>query len=352
MITLPGGQKHSMAANVAIAARQKAILAIARVVLTARHPLLVIRFLKRIGYLPDPAAPTRYHERMLWRKIVDHNPLFVTLSDKLAAKDYIRAVCPEVPVPATLWSGKDPGDIPTELLTREVVVKANHGCDMNIFVSGGKPDRETIIRKARRWLKTRFGTRHGEWAYWFIDRKVLVEELLPLSGGRIATEIKVQVCSGAVCHVRAEDKKALRSRLFDPQGNPLPGRDLDYPREDQALEVTPRLADYIRQAAKIAPRLAGELDYARIDFLVTDEQLYGGEITVYTAAGFAVWSNPAIMADIEARWRLEHSDFLRRRHRGPVRLYADALRAHCIANAELRQVPADIVSVKEREACL
>ena len=324
-----------MTAKVGITTRQRAVLALARAFLTARHPLLVIRFFRRLGYLPNPAAPTRYHERMLWRKIVDHNPLFVTLSDKLAAKDYIRDVCPEVSPARTLWSGRDPDDIPTDLVNGSVVVKTNHGCDMNIFVADGRPGRDEIVRKTKRWLKRRFGTRYGEWAYWLIERKVFVEEMLPLSGGRIATEIKVQVCSGVVCHVRAEDKKALRSRLFDPQGNPLPGRDLDYPREDQALDVTPRLTEYIRQAALIAPRIAGDLDYARIDFLVTDEQLYAGEITVYTAAGYAVWSNPAIMADIERLWRLDRSHYLRHPHRGIARLYADALRAKLKRDAQI-----------------
>jgi len=318
---------RSIDASAGLSLRHRFVLAVARLLITARHPMLVVRFARRIGYLPNPAAPEAYNERMLWRKIIDHNPLFVTLSDKLAAKDHVRRACPELMVPRTLWRGRDPDQIPDELLAGDVVVKTNHGCEMNIVVSDGQPDRATIIRKLKRWLGKRHGRRLGEWAYWPIVPEAFVEEMLPLSGGRIATEIKVQVCSGVVCHVRAEDKKARMSRLFDPDGNPLPGRDIDYPREDQALPVTPRLVEYIRQAAIIAPSIAGDLDYVRVDFLVTDERLYAGEVTVYSAAGYATWSNPAIMADIEQRWRLDRSDFLRRRHTGLVRLYADALRS-------------------------
>lgn len=306
---------------------QRFVLAAARVLITIRHPVLVVRFFRRLGYWPNPAAPERYNERMLWRKVIDHNPLFITLSDKLAVKDYIGRVCPDLPIPRTLWRGRDPDDIPSSLLAGDVVVKANHGCDMNIFVSGGEPDRATIVRKMKRWLGKQHGRRFGEWAYWSIVPEAFVEEALPLSGGRIATEIKVQVCSGVVCHVRAEDKKALMSRLFDPQGNPLPGRDIDYPREDQALTVTPRLVEFIRQAAEIGPRIAGDLDYVRVDLLVTDDCLFAGEVTVYSAAGYATWSNPAIMADVEQRWRLDQSDYLRRRHSGFARLYANALLA-------------------------
>ncbi|MDX8540249.1 ATP-grasp fold amidoligase family protein [Mesorhizobium abyssinicae] len=309
------------------------VLAVARLLLTLRHPALIVRFVTKLGYLPNPAAPRTYHELMLWRKTVDRNHLFVTLTDKLAAKDYVRGICPELPQAKTLWSGRDPADIPPELLTANVVIKANHGCAMNIFVSGGRPDRAAVIATARGWLKKRYGRRNGEWAYWPIVPTVLIEERLELSGGAIATDIKVHVCAGAICHVWVEDKQARLSHLFDCDGKPLPGRDPDYPRDDQALPVSDRLVDYVRQAAAIAPRIAGDLDHIRIDFLVTGQCLYAGELTVYSAAGYGTWTNPEIMATIERNWRLDRSDYLRRRHRGIAGLYARALSAWCRADA-------------------
>ena len=275
---------------------------------------------------------------MLWRKVVDRNPLFMTLTDKVAAKGYIRGICPELPQPKTLWSGRDPANIPSELLAGDVVVKASHGCAMNIFVSGGRPDRAAIVAKARRWLTKRYGRRDGEWAYWPIAPTVFVEERLDLSGGAMATDIKVHVCSGIVCHVWVEDKQAGRSHLFDGDGNPLPGRDPDYPREDQALPVGARLVDYVRQAAAIAPRIAGDLDHVRIDFLVTERCLYAGEVAVYSAAGYGTWTNPAIMATIERHWRLDRSDYLRKQHRGFAGLYAGALGAKCLTDVRKSQL--------------
>ncbi len=318
-----------MKANAELSLKHRIVLAAARLVITVRHPLLVARFARKLGYLPNPAAPQRYNECMLWRRLIDHNPLFITLSDKLAAKDYIRSVCPDLPVPRTLWRGRDPDTIPAALLAGDVIVKANHGCDMNAVVSGGQPDHATIVREARGWLAKRQGRHNSEWGYWPIVPEILVEEMLPLAGGEIATEIKVHMCGGVVCFVRAEDKKLLMSRMFDPAGNPLPGRDIDYPREDQALPVTARLSECIREAAAIAPRIAGDLDYVRVDFLVTSERLFAGEITVYTAGGYSTWSNPAIMTSIEQHWRLDQADFLQRRHTGLARLYAEALLAKC-----------------------
>jgi len=321
-----------MTAKADVSWTNRVVLSLARLWLTLRHPALVARFVMKLGYLPNPAAPVRYNELLLWRKIFDHNPLFVTLTDKLAAKAYIRDICPGISIPKTLWRGRDPADIPPSLLTGAALVKANHGCAMNIFVCDGEPDRAAIVRKASRWLKKRYGRRDSEWAYWPVVPTVFVEERLTLSGGTIATDIKVHVCSGVISHVWVEDKLAERSLLFDREANPLPGRDPDYPREDQALPVNARLMDHVRQAISIAPDIAGDLDYIRIDFLVTDERLYAGEIVVYTAAGYGTWTNPAIAAEIEGLWRLDQSAFLRRRHKGAVRLYADALRATCRSN--------------------
>ncbi len=318
-----------MTARAEVSWTARAILSVARLLLTLRHPALTVRFVKKLGYLPNPAAPETYHEMLFWRKIFDRNPLFVTLTDKLAAKAHISSACPELALPRTLWSGRDPADIPLDLLAGDVVVKTNHGCAMNIFVANGNPGRGHIIARVRHWLRKRYGRRDGEWAYWPIVRTVFVEERLPLSGARIATDIKVHVCGGVVTHAWVEDKAARRSLLLDREANALPGRDPDYPREDQAVPVNAPLLGYVRQAVSIAPAIAGNLDYIRVDFLVTDNRLYAGEIVVYPGAGYGTCTNPAFAGEIERLWRLDQSAFLRRRHRGAMRLYADALRARC-----------------------
>ena len=99
------------------------------------------------------------------------------------------------------------------------------------------------------------------------------------------------------------------------------------------MPVNARLLNYVRQAVSIAPAIAGNLDYIRIDFLVTDNCLYAGEIVVYPGAGYGTTTNPAFAGEIERLWRLDRSHYLRRRHSGLARFYASALRATCAADA-------------------
>jgi len=316
-----------MTAKADISWTNRAVLAVARVWFTVCHPALILRFVMRLGYLPNPAAPETYHERMLWRKLVDHNPLFVTLTDKLAAKAHIQNACPDLKLHATPCSEHKHDDIPPSQLEEDVVLKVNPSCAMNGCVPAGWRARPAYLADATPLLSKPFGQRDGEWAYWPIKPAVLVEEKLSLGGGRIATDIKVHVCNGIVCHVWVEDQQADRSVLFDRHANPLPGRDPDYPREDQVLPINQRLVDFVREAIAIAPRLAADLDYIRIDFLVTDEQLFAGEIVVYSAAGYATWTNPDITREIERHWHIAKSAYMRRNHTGAARLYAEALLA-------------------------
>ncbi|MDH4036969.1 MAG: hypothetical protein OEX18_14825 [Candidatus Krumholzibacteria bacterium] len=68
------------------------------------------------------------------------------------------------------------------------------------------------------------------------------------------------------------------------------------------------------------------MDYARFDFMWNGTSLYGGEITIYPAAGESEIKNRGVHATIINGWDLKCSHFLRTPHSGAVRIYTDALR--------------------------
>jgi hypothetical protein len=310
-----------------LAAGHKAVLFCARLYLLAAHPILTFRFVRKLRFWPNPALPQRYHEKILWRKIVDHNPIFVHLSDKLAAKQIAQARCPGLAVAEVLRTGTDPQSLPAPLVAGDVAVKTNNGCGTNIFVADGKPACAKIVALAERWMATSYHRRKGEWGYRDVPRRIFVEEKLALGGGALPTDIKVHAFGGRIGHVWASNKLAGRSRTYSADVAPLAVRDRGYPREDQALPDSPATRALIGQALDLAPRLIDGLDYARIDFMVAGARLYFGEYTLYPGGGYDRWFDPALIERAEALWDLRNSDFLRRPHRGLVRLYAEALRA-------------------------
>jgi hypothetical protein len=307
---------------------RKLLLFFARLYLLAAHPKLTFQFVRYLKYLPNPALPRRYHERMLWRKIVDHNAIFVDLSDKLAAKEFAKARCPELSIAQVLWTGTDPRSLPANLVTGDVVVKANHGAAFNIFVHNGKPDYATIVAWAERWMATSFHHYYGEWGYRNVPRRILVEEKLLLGGGDLPTDIKVHTFGRQIGRVWVCDERRHRSRIYDADGAPLSARGYRYSSEAQTLPDTPATRALVAQAIELAPRLLVGLDYARVDFMVVGSRLYFGEYTFYPGAGlYDVGLDPPLIQRAEALWDLRSSDFLRTPHRGLARFYAEALRA-------------------------
>jgi len=320
-VTSPGGRSHVAG----LPWRDRMVLTAARLWLGATHPLMMARFWRKLGYFPNPAVPVAYPEKMLWRKLVDRNPYFVTCTDKLATKPIVAERAPGLPLVAVLWSGTDIAAAPPEVFGSAVMVKANNGCGANIRVENGSPPMPELIGRTRKFMRS--SGRKEEWAYSQVPPSLLIEPYVQLGGGDLPTDIKVYVVCGETVEAWACDKRIGRSLTLDASGNALPGRDSDYPREDQALPHSPRLAELVRHAAELAPRLAGDVDFLRVDFLVEEKGLLAGELTVYSGSGYERLANQEVEAHLTTAWDLRQSHFLRTARRGLARLYADALRA-------------------------
>ena len=308
-------------------AHQRTLLLGARLVLFVAHPLLIAYFFAKLRYVPDPAFPKRYNELFLWRKLIDRNPLFVTLSDKLAAKAFARARCPDLPIVETLWSGTDPAGIPASLLVGDVMVKASHGSGFNLAVTGGAPSRAEIIKAAAGWIRRPYGIRHGEWACQAVPPQILVEDKLRLGGGDLPTDLKLHAFDGAIAHCWAVDRIGGRSLTYDANANPIATRDSYCPRHDQVLPDTAMLRLLVREAVVLAARMSRGLDHVRVDLMIADGRLVFGELTVYPCAGYDMWDNPSISQNLARTWDIRKSWFLTTPRRGLMRLYAEALRA-------------------------
>jgi len=173
--------------------RDRVIFMLTNLWLYTLHPRLLWAARRRHGWWPNVARPESISERMWWRKFVDRSPLHVTFADKLATKEYIRARCPELAIPRTLWAGTDAADIPDDVLRGDVYVKTNNGCSFNYRIRGGAVDRAQLKKTTDRWMKYRFGKEHGEWAYWPIEPKLFVEEAI---GDVEAGLLELQVRAG------------------------------------------------------------------------------------------------------------------------------------------------------------
>lgn len=294
------------------------------------YPMQIVKFRTKNGYFPNIAFPKLYHEKMLWRKIFDHNPMFTIFSDKIATKTYVSKLIPDVKIPATLWAGKNAQQIPAELFQQDGLIKANHGSNFNYFFKKDALDLKKIQQLGRKWMGRKYGRKHLQWGYFNVDRTLFIEEMIP-TGSHKLIDLSMSCVDGEVVYVRVvTDSKTpqRKSMFFDLEGNRIYALnfnpDHDFPFVD-AVCPTGLFFDAIVKA-KI---LSKGVDFARVDFMTNGIDLYGGEITVYPNAGFSRVSSPGEMGQdnmVNPVWDLKKSWFLSNPQGGWRGRYANNLK--------------------------
>lgn len=292
----------------------------ATVLIAILHPVMMLRHRQKIGAWPNAGHPGTLTEKLMWRKLFDRNPVFVTVTDKLGGRHYVAERAPELHHTRLLWVGDSADDIPDEVMEGPAMVKTSNSSGVNFIVSKGSSDRKKIARATRHLLGRRGNRRREEWAYWPIHGRLVAEELVQLGGEGLPTDLKAYFAGGRVCCIWASDKPSKTSLTLLPDGSPVSDDD-----PEAVLRWSERLAELTRRAVILAPAIAAGFDMIRVDFLVATDELLASEVTVYTAGGYENWQNPEIPAEIADAWDLRDSWFLRQRHRGLMAGYAAAL---------------------------
>lgn len=306
------------------------IIGLMNLITYALHPRIVFRFRKKVGYFPNIAMPSSYHEKMLWRKIFDRNPLFITFCDKLKCKKYAMETVCDAKMPKVLWSGIEIDDLAKQYLRAGAILKANHGYNMNVFSFKHSEEREVEARAAA-WLVETHGEQDLQWGYFHAEKVLFIEEALVPTQGKLV-DLNVRASDGKCLLVSCivdNKSKSERSGYFNLQGERLKDYDLRTP-PDKVLEQDFEVPKCLNKCLEWASKLSVGVDYARYDFMVVDDQPYIGEVTVYPAAGLGSDRTPeekranSLLAD---SWDLLESHFLKTENTGLVEKYRLKLRA-------------------------
>jgi hypothetical protein len=291
----------------------------------------VLIFVRRVGYVPCVAVPRRYHEKILWRKIFDHNPLFNVFCNKLAAKAFIRERLPELPVPETLWVGDSLADAPAGLMGPDVVIKTNHGSSFNYFPAKGALCRGEINDLFAGWMGRNFGSSLHEWGYFDVRRKILIERLVPVKDDEFLLDISVDCANGCAIYAYVAINQKTPDAKVDNFA--VDGTRIDifgaYMGDECRLPDGLELAPHFAKAVDFAARLSEGIDYARFDFLASHAGLYAGEITVYPSGGISrAAPDGQVGGDTmaNARWNILESWFLTAPQLGWKEIYARILK--------------------------
>jgi len=289
----------------------------------------IIRFRRKVGYWPSVSMPRRYHEKMLWRRLFDRNPLFTTLCDKLAVKEWTEKVSGLVSAPKTHWSGRDTAELAAFARSKPMFLKSNHGWRQNLKIGADDVIDSSLQHRASKWLKRPWGKRTHQWGYWSVPRRLFLEEVIGTDCDSVI-DFSVHAASGqpVVLEVVASDGALTRQKgYFHTDGHRW--RELEPADRQPGVELLRedrQIPEGWKEALASAKRLSDHIDYARFDFLLSDGRAYQGEVTVYPGAGLnseRLFRNYS--AEVGAAWNLKNAWFVKTPQEGIREVYRKAL---------------------------
>lgn len=235
------------------------------------------------GRWPNLRTPTTFNEKVAWRKLYDDDPRIPLYLDKIAVKDIIAERFGQGLLIPTLAIYDSPAEMDFAtwpLSTPPYVIKANHGCAMNIFVRDSEFEPDSIKAQLAHWLATDYSSVADEKAYSRIKPRILVEEFLGPSY-TVPADYKFHVFTGKAYMIEYIQDRLGRAThdFYTPKWKRL---DLMWGFCCAAETEKPDLLD---EMIKIAELIGREFDYLRVDLYLASGQIKFGEMTFFPGAG-------------------------------------------------------------------
>ena len=273
-----------------------------------RYPHLLSRYWRTFRQFPDVAFPRSFNEKLLWRKVFDRDPRYGPMTDKLAARDIVRAVVPEVATPEIFWSGDTPEDLPPEILQQPCVLKTNRGSGWNMFNwTANHLTWSEVVSYFKSKSKRVYGHRLGEWTYGMFKQKFYAEELFVDPDGRVPDDFNFHIFAGRVLTI------TLIHDRFGDRAHASLNRDLS--STDSVWELY-RVYDEVQAEAihykmiEIAERLAVGTDYIRVDLFCHNDKIYFREFTFFPGSGLSKRNMGEGELERNTVWDLSRASFL------------------------------------------
>ncbi len=248
-----------------------------------------VLYFRRFRRFPNLKSPETFNEKIAWRKLYQRNPMFPIFSDKIAVKEVVAELIGKQHIIETLWVGDTPEGIPFDKLEPPYVIKVNHSSGGNIFVRTKQDlNKDRIFQSMREQLHCDWGHRYREWGYSDIPRRVLVERMIEMPGDDTLHDYKFYLYHGRVhlIELHVDRFKSHTVNTYDRDWGILP-IDSGYPNTPRPFAKPLNL----EQMVKIAEKIGGQFDFARVDLYYPPQGILFGEVTFYPGAGHEVYGD-------------------------------------------------------------
>ena len=191
---------------------------------------LELLFYLRIGKELDVNCPKTFNEKLQWLKLYDRNSLYIRMTDKLEAKEYVAGIIGEKYIIPTLGKWDRFEEIDFRKLPNEFVLKCTHDSgSATIITDKGKMDYQCLKLKYEKALCTNHYKVGREWVYKNIKPRIIAEKYIG-NANRFKGDIvdyKLMCFNGKVrcsftCTERFLGKDELKVTFYDEDWIKMP----------------------------------------------------------------------------------------------------------------------------------
>lgn len=260
-------------------------------------------FFSRLGYWPNLRHPKSFNEKLQWMKIHDHNPLFSLYADKYRVREHIVDTIGEKYLIPMIGVYDKAEDIDFDALPNQFVLKCNHGAGCNVICKDkSELDREEVLHKLNGWMAKDFSHYKREYHYASIERKIICEQfMLDKESGELR-DYKFFCIGGEIQMIQVDMGRFSRHtrNIYDRDWNLL-DVEISFPRDTSCVVESPK---ELEEMKRIAETLSKEFLQVRVDLYVINHQVYFGELTFFSGAGFSKYNPRQFEFDLGSKLHL------------------------------------------------
>jgi len=231
--------------------------------------------------------PQTFNEKLQWLKLYDRKPLYTTLVDKYAVRQYIKDKIGEeylIPLVGGPWKNFD--EIDFDALPNQFVLKCTHDSGgLVICRDKSRLDRDAAREKISRCLKRNYYLSGREWPYKNVPPRIIAEQYMEDTETRELRDYKFFSFDGAtkimyIATDRASKTKETKYDFFDMDFQHLP-----FTNTHPNADTPPEKPSAFNEMKELADKLSRGFPHVRIDFYEVNGKVYFGEITFFHNSG-------------------------------------------------------------------
>lgn len=246
--------------------------------------------------------PKTFCEKLQWLKLYDHNPLYSSLVDKYAVRQYVANKIGTQYLIPLLGVWESPDEIDFSSLPNEFVLKCNHNSGLGMCICSDKSKLD--IEKVKNNLTVGLNKNHyylcREWAYKNVKPKIVAEKFMS-DDQLIKKNIKGLIDYKFYCFngkprflyvgyaniINNEKHDLMTFYMLDWEKAPF------YRLDHEELFIEIEKPELLNEMIDVAKKLSEDIPFVRVDLYYINKKIYFSELTLCPGGGYGTFSPEA-----------------------------------------------------------